>query len=81
MECLSEVPDWDFEWQMDYIFAEPLPVPAGTRVAAFCDYDNGPDNQPVVDGVKRQQPITVVSGEGSADEMCLHYIWTRSPVR
>jgi len=46
MECLSEVPDWDFEWQLDYIFAEALPVPAGTRISAFCDYDNGPDNQP-----------------------------------
>lgn len=81
MECLSEVPDWDFEWQLDYIFKEPIPAPAGTRIAAFCDYDNGPDNQPIVDGVKRQQPITVVPGEGSADEMCLHYIWTRTPVR
>ena len=81
MECLSDVHDWDFEWQLDYIFAEPIPISTPISIAAFCDYDNGPDNQPTVDGVKRQQPITVYPGEGSADEMCLHYVWVRSPVR
>jgi hypothetical protein len=78
-ECLTDVPDWSFEWQLDYMFAEPIALAAGDRVNVVCDYDNGPDHQPTVDGVKRQQAITVGPGEGSADEMCLHYIWLRRP--
>jgi hypothetical protein len=78
-ECLTDVPDWSFEWQLDYIFKDPLPLQAGDTVSATCDYDNGPNHQPTVDGVKRQQPITVTAGEGSADEMCLHYVWVRKP--
>lgn len=80
-ECLTKISDWKFEWQMDYIFKEPLPLAAGDSVEAKCGYDNTPDHQPVVDGVKREQPITVVPGEGTSDEMCLHYIWLRKPVR
>jgi hypothetical protein len=78
-ECLTDVPDWSFEWQMDYIFKDPLPLAAGDSVHVECDYDNSPSHQPTVDGVKRQQPITVTAGEGSSDEMCLHYIWLRRP--
>jgi hypothetical protein len=80
-ECLSDVPDWNFEWQLDYIFAEPLPLRAGDMVNVRCEYDNGPDHQPVVDGVRREQAITVGPGEGSADEMCLHYVWLRRALR
>jgi hypothetical protein len=79
--CLTDVPDWNFEWQLDYIFKEPLPLQVGDVVRVTCDYDNTPSNQPTVDGVKRQTPITVVPGEGSTDEMCLHYIWLRRPTR
>lgn len=80
-ECLSDVPDWSFEWQLDYIFSQPIPLAAGDTVNAVCDYDNGPDHQPTVDGVKRQQAITVTPGEKSENEMCLHYVWLRSPAR
>lgn len=79
-ECLTKISDWKFEWQMDYIFKEPLPLAAGDSVEAKCAYDNSVDHQPVVDGVKRKQPITVVPGEGTSDEMCLHYVWLRRPV-
>ena len=79
-ECLTKISDWKFEWQMDYIFKEPLSLAAGDSVEAKCAYDNSPDHQPVVDGVKREQPITVVPGEGTSDEMCLHYVWLRRPV-
>jgi hypothetical protein len=80
-ECLTDVPDWSFEWQLDYMFAEPIALAAGDTVNVVCDYDNSPEHQPTVDGVKRQQAITVGPGEGSADEMCLHYIWLRRPAR
>jgi hypothetical protein len=79
IECLTNIQDWKFEWQMDYLFKEPLPLMAGDIVQATCAYDNSVDHQPTVDGVKRAQPITVVPGEGTADEMCLHYVWLRRP--
>ena len=75
------VPDWSFEWQLDYMFAEPIALAAGDTLNVVCEYDNSPGHQPTVDGVKRQQAITVGPGEGSDDEMCLHYIWLRRPVR
>lgn len=78
-ECLTDVPDWSFEWQLDYIFKDPLPLTFGDTVTTVCDYDNTVEHQPTVDGVKRQTPITVGPGEGSSDEMCLHYIWLRRP--
>lgn len=80
-ECLTKITDWKFEWQMDYIFNEPIALAAGDSVEAKCGYDNTVDHQPTVDGVKREQPITVTPGEGTSDEMCLHYIWLRRPTR
>jgi len=77
--CLSDVQDWNFEWQLDYMFKEPLKVAAGASVTGVCQYDNTPSHQPTVDGVKRMQAITVTQGEGSSDEMCLHYVWVRRP--
>jgi Copper type II ascorbate-dependent monooxygenase, C-terminal domain len=78
-ECLTDVPDWNFEWQLDYLFKDPVPLAYGDRVSTVCDYDNSVEHQPTVDGVKRQTPITVTQGEGSSDEMCLHYVWLRRP--
>lgn len=80
-ECLTNIPDWKFEWQMDYLFKDPIPLMAGDTVQATCAYDNSPAHQPTVDGVKRAQPITVGPGEGTSDEMCLHYVWLRRAVR
>jgi Copper type II ascorbate-dependent monooxygenase, C-terminal domain len=79
-ECLTNIPDWKFEWQMDYLFKDPIPLMAGDTVQATCAYDNSPAHQPTVDGVKRAQPITVGPGEGTSDEMCLHYVWLRRAV-
>jgi hypothetical protein len=79
--CLTDVPNWSFEWQLDYLFDEPVPLAFGDTVKADCEYDNTPEHQPTIDGVKRQQPITVVQGEGSSDEMCLHYVWLRRPAQ
>ncbi|HKU42759.1 MAG TPA: hypothetical protein VJR89_31590 [Polyangiales bacterium] len=78
-ECLTNIQDWKFEWQMDYLFKEPLPLLPGDTAQATCGYDNSAGHQPTVDGVKRTQPITVGPGEGTSDEMCLHYVWLRRP--
>jgi hypothetical protein len=75
-ECLINVPDWDFHWQLDYMFVKPVPFAPTDSVTVTCEYDNSAENQPVIDGV-RQTPRTVAWGETSLDEMCLHYIWVR----
>lgn len=72
--CLINIPKWDYHWQLDYMFQEPLTGPA--QVSTTCRWNNTAENQPVVNGMQLQ-PRSVAFGEGSFDEMCLHYIWTR----
>ena len=74
--CLIDVPKWDFNWQLDYLFSEGVKYSATDSIRATCVYDNSAAHQPVVDGVQ-QQPRQVTFGEGSLDEMCLHYVWLR----
>jgi hypothetical protein len=74
--CLDDVPQWDFNWQFDYLFASGVPYGPDDQLTGNCEFDNGPDNQPVIDGVK-QAPRQVAFGERSIDEMCQHYIWLR----
>ena len=76
MSCLVDVPEWNFHWQMDYLFQQGVPYAAGDSIVATCEYDNSAAHQPVVDGVQ-QSPRAVAWGEGSLDEMCLHYVWLR----
>lgn len=43
-ETLLSVPHWDFEWQTLYRFAEPKPMPKGTKVTWTAWWDNSADN-------------------------------------
>lgn len=36
--------DWDFDWQEQYVFAEPLRLPAGTKIVVDCYFDNSSGN-------------------------------------
>jgi len=38
------IPDWDFNWQGDYLFREPVFLPAGTRVEMRFTFDNTAGN-------------------------------------
>lgn len=69
-ECLLQVEDWDFKWQGDYGFKEPVPFYRGDKLYLECHWDNTPENQAVVDGVPLM-PRDVYWGEGTTDEMCL----------
>jgi mono/diheme cytochrome c family protein len=42
---ILSVPKYDFEWQTDYIFAQPLKLPKGTILHATAWYDNSPGNK------------------------------------
>lgn len=69
-QCVINIPKWDFHWQGQYLFEQPIPVRAGDRLQTTCVWDNSAAHQPIVDGVP-QQPRDVTFGEGSTDEMCL----------
>ena len=44
-EILLRVPHYSFEWQMPYVFAEPIHAPAGSTVKAIARYDNSTGNR------------------------------------
>jgi hypothetical protein len=44
-EVLLSVPEYDFNWQTEYIFAEPLKLPKGTTLRAVAHYDNSAGNK------------------------------------
>ena len=44
-EPILSVPKYDFNWQTDYVFAEPLKLPKGTKIRAVAHYDNSPANK------------------------------------
>ena len=59
--------DWDFNWQDQYVYRDPVHLPAGTEVKVVGVYDNSADNpaQP------RPLPARVMFGEETNEEMCL----------
>jgi hypothetical protein len=44
-ETILAVPTYDFNWQTDYVFAEPLKLPKGTIIRARATYDNSTANK------------------------------------
>ena len=44
-ETILSVPKYDFNWQTDYIFAQPLRLPRGTKIHATAWYDNSRANR------------------------------------
>ena len=55
---------WNFDWQMGYQLAKPLPVPKGTKIMAIAHYDNSPNNKYNPDPTK-----TILWGDQNWDEM------------
>jgi mono/diheme cytochrome c family protein len=66
---LLNVPRWDFNWQTNYQLAEPLSVPAGTKVECVAHYDNSADNPSNPDPNKN-----VTFGLESYDEMMIGFV-------
>jgi hypothetical protein len=51
-ETILAVPNYDFEWQTDYIFKEPLRLPRGTKIHAVAWYNNSAGNKSNPDPTK-----------------------------
>lgn len=68
-ELLLSVPNYDFNWQSLYRFAEPRPLPGGTRIVCRGGFDNSPRNPANPDPAK-----AVTFGEQTWDEMFIGYM-------
>lgn len=51
-QTLLAVPTYDFEWQTDYLFKQPLRLPKGTKIHATAWYDNSKSNRSNPDPTK-----------------------------
>jgi peroxiredoxin len=64
------IKDWDFKWQGQYQFAEPIKLSKGTVISMTAKYDNSdanPDNP-------SDPPKRVTHGEQTTDEMCICFV-------
>ena len=74
-EELLNVPKYDFNWQLSYILAEPLKVPAGSKIEAVAWYDNSANNKYNPDPSK-----TVYWGDQTFEEMMIGFFNYTVPV-
>lgn len=74
-ETVLDVPRYDFNWQLYYRLAEPLPITPGTVVKATGWFDNSTKNPANPDASK-----TVRWGPQTYDEMMLGYLEYYVPV-
>lgn len=44
-EVILDVPEYDFNWQLQYELETPLKVPAGSKITNVAVYDNSPGNR------------------------------------
>ena len=51
-EIVLSVPKYDFNWQTDYVFKQPLKLPAGSKFHATAWYDNSAVNKSNPDATK-----------------------------
>jgi hypothetical protein len=73
-KLLLSLPRYDFNWQRDYNFAQPVKVPAGSKLVVHFTYDNSAENPANPDPKK-----TVVWGDQSWEEMfytAVRFRWT-----
>ena len=61
--CLAKLEQWSFHWQHYYPYQNPVAVNGGDSFSVTCHFDTSND------------ATTVRWGEGSADEMCIAYLY------
>ncbi len=66
VESLMWIRDWNFYWQDNYVYREPVFLPKGTRLDMVTYYDNSAENP----FNPSDPPQRVLFGNGSTDEMC-----------
>lgn len=68
-KMLIHISNWDLNWQAVYRYAQPMDLPAGTKISMRFTYDNSAGNirNP------NQPPKRVMAGNRAADEMA--HLW------
>ncbi|HEX4165462.1 MAG TPA: tetratricopeptide repeat protein [Bryobacteraceae bacterium] len=66
---LIHINDWDINWQAEYEYEDPIPLPEGTKVAMRITYDNSTGNP----RNPNHPPKLVETGNRSQDEM--GHVW------
>lgn len=74
-EWLLRIEDWDFNWQGEYRYRDPVNLPAGSTVKMRARYDNSAANV----RNPHHPPRPVVYGPQSTDEMC--EVWVQMLVK
>ena len=72
---LISIDDWDFNWQGQYRYAEPIKLPKGTRIEMHYTYDNSADNP----RNPSSPPKHVRFGEQTTDEMAFLFLQVALP--
>ncbi len=70
-EILLDVPEYDFNWQTNYIYKQPKRLPAGTRIKVQMWYDNSVDRAELA-GIDPTR--TVTWGQPTTDEMMYGFL-------
>jgi len=70
-EILLNVPEYDFNWQLKYVPAQPITLPKGTKIVCTAVFDNSEWNVSNPDPTK-----TVRWGDQSFDEMMIGFMDT-----
>jgi hypothetical protein len=65
-EWLLKIPEWDFNWQGEYRYRQPVALAAGSSLIMRARYDNSAANP----RNPNHPPRRVVYGPQSTDEMC-----------
>jgi hypothetical protein len=65
LKTLIWIPDWDFNWQGQYLYKDDVPLPKGTKLSVRIRYDNSAANP----RNPSTPPKNVRWGEQSTDEM------------
>lgn len=73
--CLLRITDWNFNWQGDYVYRQPIPLPRGTVVSMEFTYDNTAANP----RNPHRPPQRVRYGLQSGDEMA--ELWFQAVLR
>ena len=69
------IKDWDFNWQGNYRYVDPIKLPKGTRIDMEYSFDNSADNP----RNPTRPPVQVQFGEQTQDEMALAFIGVKLP--
>jgi mono/diheme cytochrome c family protein len=82
------VPNYDFQLQMNYKYASPVTIARGQKVEGVCTWDNTAANQPPVENahdmshhhdgdsdVVLEKPRDLIWGEHTESEMCLFGVY------